>query len=304
MPEAPNAAPARPVHASVAYLRIPQFEGLGVAEQVAQKERLFGRTRDGLSALRPEDRAILDADDGLALVLLGEPADALELCQRIHERDAFEPVQIGLSYGPIAVSAAGVDGRVLGDGLAGACAAARFAEPDRLLVTESFARALRFTAPERAADLTKAGDFTDTRVRQHVLYAPDPGRSALRRRRFVLYAVGGVAAILLAGVIGRGIYQPYARSRPGVVVLDVRPRAEVYVDGVFHGRTPPMTELQLPPGAHRVQLRNPGSLPYNATVDVKPADRQTLSHTFARAAQPAPAPKSDWWRDLKRKFGA
>ena len=296
-------APARPVHASVAYLRIPGFEGLPVAEQVAHKERLFARTTEALGAVAHADRAVLDADDGLALVLLREPQDALDTCERIHERDAFEPVQIGLNYGPLALSSPGTDGRVFGDGLAGAAAAARFAEPDRLLVTEGFARALRVTAPARAADLGKAGDFTDTRVRQHVLYERDPGRSRIRHRRFALYAVGGVAAILLIGVIARGIYQPYVRSRPGLLVLDVRPRGDVYVDGVFHGRSPPMTEIALAPGPHRVQLRSPGMPQHSLLVEVKPGERHNISHTFTRAAE-APRQKGDWWRELKRKFGA
>jgi hypothetical protein len=303
MPEASNpTASSRPVHASVAYLRIPQFEDLPVAEQVAQKERLFERTADALAGLAAADRVVLDTDDGLALVLLCEPHHALDACERIHGSDEFHALQVGVGFGPLARSAGGDDLHVVGDGLSGAAAAARFAGPDRLLVTDAFARALRITAPTRAADLARAGDFTDTRVRQHVLFAPDPGRSALRRRRFALYTVGGVAALLLAGVIGRGIYQPIVRSRPGVVALDVKPRGDVYVDGAFHGRTPPLTEISLSPGLHRVQIRSAGFPQHNMLVDVKPGERQTLAYTFSRSASEAPR-KSDWWRDLKRRFG-
>lgn len=304
MPQASTAAGASSVYASVAYLRIPHFEDLPVAEQVAHKERLFARTTEALTRVSPDDRAVLDADDGLALLLLGEPGEALDACERIHAHDTFEPVQVGLSYGPVARASDGSDARVVGDALTAACAAARFAEPDRLLVTDGFARALRITAPARGADLARAGDFTDTRVRQHVLYAPDPGRSRQRQRRFALYAIGGVAAILLMGVIGRGVYQPIVRSRPGVLVLDVRPRGDIYVDGVFHGRTPPLTEVSLPPGPHRVQIRASGFAQHNMLVEVKPGERQTLAHAFSRSASEAPRPKSDWWRDLKRKFGA
>jgi hypothetical protein len=300
MPEASNgAASSRPVHASVAYLRVPHFEDLPVAEQVAQKERLFALTAGALAGVAPADRAVLDTDDGLALVLLCEPHRALDVCEAIHGHDEFHPIQVGVGFGPLARAADGDDPHVVGDGLTGA---ARFAEPDRLLVTDAFARALRITAPARAADLARAGDFTDTRVRQHVLYAPDPGRSALRRRRFALYTVGGVAAILLAGVIGRGIYQPIVRSRPGVLVLDVRPRGEVYVDGAFHGRTPPLAEVSLAPGPHRVQIRSAGFPQHNMLVEVKPGERQTLAYTFSRGAAEAPR-KSDWWRELKRKLG-
>ena len=303
---------ASPVYASVAYVRIPGFEGLPVAEQVANKERLMGRAQEALASVDSADRAVLDADDGLAIVLFAEPARALALSESMHQQDAFEPLQVGLNFGPLALTAADdADARVLGDGLGAAAAAARFAEPDRLLVTEGFARALRMSDPARAADLAKAGDFTDTRVRQHVLYAPDPNRSILRRRRFALYAVGGVAAMLLLGVIARGIYQPILRSRPGTVALEVKPRGEVYVDGVYHGRVPPLTEVQLPPGPHRVQLRNPGSLTHTMSIEVKPGERMTVSHTFVRVPEPPrrpsqqqPQPQPDFWRDLRRKFGA
>ena len=40
-------------------------------------------------------------------------------------------------------------------------------------------------------------------------------------------------------------------------------------------------------------------------VEVKPGERQTLTHTFARTAQEAPRSRGgDWWRELKRKFGS
>lgn len=304
MPPSSTPVPRRPVHASVAYLRIPHFEDLPVAEQVAQKERLFARTGDAIALHEPQDRVVLDADDGLAIVLLCEPHEALDTCERIHGHDAYEPVQVGLGFGPLARDSEGSDPHVVGDALIGAAAAARFAEPDRLLVTDAFARALRITAPARAADLGRAGDFTDTRVRQHVLYASDAGRAALRKRRFALYAVGGVASMLLLGVIGRGIYQPFRRSRPGVLVLDVKPRGDVYVDGTFHGRTPPLTEVSLAPGPHRVQIRSAGFAQHNVLIEIKPGEPQTLSHTFTRTAEPASKPKSDFWRDLKRRFGS
>src|SRR4051812_27649143 len=159
MPPDSSVPSTRPVHASVAYLRIPHFEDLPVAEQVTHKERLFSRTAQALTSVAPEDRAVLDADDGLALVMLGEPVRALDACEQIHAHDTFDPVQVGLSYGPVALASGGSDPHVVGDALSGACAAARFAEPDRLLVTDGFARALRVTAPARGADLARAGDL-------------------------------------------------------------------------------------------------------------------------------------------------
>ena len=65
----------------------------------------------------------------------------------------------------------------------------------------------------------------------------------------------------------------------------------------------PLTEVSLAPGPHRVQIRSAGFSQHNALVDVKPGERQTLTYTFSRSASESAPRKSDWWRDLKRKFG-
>ena len=167
-------APATPTSANVAFLRIPQFATLPVSEQASLKERLEGRARSAIAGLAPDERAMLDADDGLAIVLFCEPARALDIAQALHGSAPEAPLQAGLNYGPLALTSRGGDARVFGDGLSAAAAAARFASPERLLVTHDFAKALRSRDPARAADLATAGDFTDTRVRLHSFYTPDP----------------------------------------------------------------------------------------------------------------------------------
>ena len=122
----------------------------------------------------------------------------------------------------------------------------------------------------------------------------------MRQRKLAVFALGGTILILLLGVLGRDIYQPLFQSRPAIVKLEVRPRGEVFVDGNSVGRIPPLTQLEVPPGKHRVVVRSPGVKPYEVSLDLQPGQRITLTHTFP---QPAPA-KPDRWRDLKKRFGS
>jgi hypothetical protein len=293
-----NSIAAHPVHASIAYVRIAWFEALTVAEQASRKERLETSARAALGQVAASDRVVLDADDGLVVVLFGEPARAMDVALALHGGPGRE-LQAGLNYGPLALTSPGAEGRVFGDGLAQAAAAARFAS-DRLLVTDTFAKALHASSPERAVELIPAGEFTDTRVRMHAFHTPDVKRRGARRRKLATFAVGGTVLILLLGVLGRDIYQPLFQSRPAVVRLDVKPRGEVFVDGNLVGRIPPLTQIEVPPGKHRLVIRSAGVRPFESALDLAPGQRLTITHTFP----PPPQQKPDFWRDLKKRFGS
>ena len=293
-----STAAAHPVHASVAFLRIARFDSLSVAEQAARKARLEDCVRGVLAQVPDARRAVLDADDGLALVLFDSPVRALDLALDLRKAAADLEIQAGLNYGPLALTAG--EPRVYGDGLAEAAAAAKSAGPEKPLVTEAFTRALEAAAPDRAAELVHAGEFTDTRVRVHTFFTPDPERRSVRRRKLAVFAVGGTVLILLLGVIGRDIYQPLFQSRPAVVKLEVKPRGEVFVDGNSVGKVPQLTQIEVAPGKHKLVVRHPGVKPYEVNLDLAPGQRITLTHTFP----PPPAPKPDRWRDLKRRFGS
>jgi serine/threonine-protein kinase len=66
----------------------------------------------------------------------------------------------------------------------------------------------------------------------------------------------------------------------GKIVLAVSPWGEVYVDGRLHGTTPPLAELELPPGRHRVEIRNSAQLPYHAFVELQAGQTQPIRHSF------------------------
>lgn len=294
-----TAAP-HPVHASVAFLRISDFESLAVDVQAARKESVEEAARAALAQVIPGERIVLDAEDGLAVVMFGNPSQAMDLALALQAKAHHTPLQGGLNYGPLALTSRGSDTRVFGDGLSEAATAARFATAGTTLVTEGFTRALQASEPERATELVPAGDFTDSRVRMHSFYKPDRMRRIQRRRKIAVFAAGGAILILLLGVLGRDIYQPLFQTRPAIVRLDVKPRGEVFVDGNSVGRIPPLTQIEVAPGRHKLTIRSPGAKPYETNLDLAPGQKLTLTYTF-----PAPPPqKPDFWRDLKKKFGS
>lgn len=56
-------------------------------------------------------------------------------------------------------------------------------------------------------------------------------------------------------------------AAPGWLVVSSKPWGSLYVDGRAHGTTP-QTNLWLPPGVHRVEIRRPGFEPFVASVTI------------------------------------
>ena len=74
----------------------------------------------------------------------------------------------------------------------------------------------------------------------------------------------------------------YAAKRVGLVALDVSPKADVLVNGVLAGTTPPMTQLKLPVGAQVITLRTEGFDPFVLSVNVRPDQPVELRHVFSK----------------------
>jgi hypothetical protein len=66
----------------------------------------------------------------------------------------------------------------------------------------------------------------------------------------------------------------------GSLRLSVEPWAEVWVDGKSVGLTPPLKQLTLSAGTHRVELRNGDLAPHTVSVDVPAGKFATVRHRF------------------------
>ena len=67
----------------------------------------------------------------------------------------------------------------------------------------------------------------------------------------------------------------------GTLLLAVLPWGDIYIDGKRQGTTPPLATIDLPPGRHRVEIRNPSQPSYFALIQVRAGERQRLEYRFA-----------------------
>ncbi|HTS23958.1 MAG TPA: serine/threonine-protein kinase [Casimicrobiaceae bacterium] len=75
--------------------------------------------------------------------------------------------------------------------------------------------------------------------------------------------------------------QTAVASKPfGRLALAISPWGEVYVDGKRKGISPPMTELKLAPGKHRIEIRNAKFPPHSETLNVRPGGYAKIRHKF------------------------
>jgi hypothetical protein len=68
--------------------------------------------------------------------------------------------------------------------------------------------------------------------------------------------------------------------RIGKVRFSIKPWGEVIVDGKSKGVSPPLKELSIPEGRHRIQIRN-GDFPgYDSELEVKAGSKDEIAHSF------------------------
>jgi hypothetical protein len=60
----------------------------------------------------------------------------------------------------------------------------------------------------------------------------------------------------------------------------IRPWGEVLVDGKSRGISPPLKELSLAAGRHRIEIRNPGFAGYAGDVVVEAGRSTVVNHSF------------------------
>ena len=69
-------------------------------------------------------------------------------------------------------------------------------------------------------------------------------------------------------------------GEPGFITFAISPWGEVYVDGKRQGVSPPLQEVQVSPGPHKVEVRNTTFTPYVQSIEVKPEERFRIRHRF------------------------
>jgi hypothetical protein len=190
------------VFASVVFLKVQEFARRAASEQARLRAQLEAVVAVVTAEIDPAARIVLDASDGVAIVVLRDPQAALRLGERaLSAAAAGLPLSAGINHGAVQPSGEKGARGMAGDGIAVAAAAAEFASPSRLLASRAFRDALADAAPGREALLARAETFSDPGLRAYELFGLDP-RAERRRRRF--YAVASVLAfaILLGGGIG------------------------------------------------------------------------------------------------------
>jgi len=74
--------------------------------------------------------------------------------------------------------------------------------------------------------------------------------------------------------------EPATDADTGTVRLNVLPWDEVHVDDRKFGVAPPLRDIALKPGSHRIEIRNPGFASYVQLVDVKAGEEIRIRHQF------------------------
>ena len=320
-----------PTLASVIVLKLREFTRQPVIEQVRLKASLETLVRVAIEPLPAAGRAVLEVPDGLALVVLGSPGQALDLALRAQAAAADLPLCIGVNHGPIKAASEALRGPGLyGDGLASGVTLANAAAPGRLVASRSFREALKDAAPVRATELRRAGVYTDANVRTHELFTLD--RRSVLARRWPLIVFG---TLTVAAIIGAGFAARHARLdvppipepppvRPAVIHLAITPRGDVYIDGMLQGSNPPLTEIEVYPGPHTIEVRNAANPPLRLELSLGSGEEMTITHSFAapkpqavsppKKSAPKSAPKKekppernktpgDYWRQFRRDVG-
>jgi hypothetical protein len=396
-----QAASNRTFICSVVFLDIVEYSKKPVAEQIVFKERLNNLLTEALADVPVNDRIILDTGDGAALSFIGDPEDAL--LTSLSLRDALAIAQplgpqmkmrIGINLGPVKlVKDINSHPNIIGDGINVAQRVMSFAAPGQILVSRSFHEVVSRMSDDYGLLFHYEGSRTDKHVREHEVYAVQPGvpinRRASRRKELsqsqgkpVLDRLAGSASFIASGLrhsprvsaalaavailavaVGirlqreqaapvaaakspppqivaappsgpnkpvsesategasiapsadrrdakesakapaaptpearpsAGESRPTTGARPsatggsGKVVLTVTPWGDIYVDGRHLGATPPLQDISLGAGSHRLEIRHPDFPPHVRTIEVRAGARVTVSHWFQPEEQPNP----------------
>ena len=203
-PKTPTSPTNPSFYASVAFLKIQEFARRPATEQARLRAQLHAVIAVTAADISPGRRVMLDAADGAAIVVLGDPRGALRLAERALTAVAVGlPLSAGLNHGAVQLAGKKSGEGMTGDGISVAAAVAAFAAPARVLASRSFRDAMAEVAPGREAALASAGTFTDPGLRTHEVFTPNERAAERRSRRYNAIAVVLAIAIVTGAVVKR-----------------------------------------------------------------------------------------------------
>ncbi len=157
---------------SVLFIDIVAYSTKVVAEQYEIKQRFNGMVASALELLKRRDRVIMDTGDGVAIVFLGDPEDALVVGVVLREHSAKMPMRMGINLGPVKlISDLNDQVNVIGDGINVAQRVMSFAEPGQLLVSASYHDVVSRQSVEYANLFVREGRRQDKHVREYDVYS-------------------------------------------------------------------------------------------------------------------------------------
>ncbi len=161
---------------SVVFVDIVEYTKKTVATQLAQRGWFNGMLFEALQGVSQEERIVIDAGDGAAICLLGDPeeavfiANALRVAIAEHAYPDFA-LRIGVNLGPVKM-AKDIHGRpnIIGDGINVAQRVMSFAEPNQILVSRSYFDIVSRISEEYERLFRYQGEHKDKHVRAHQVY--------------------------------------------------------------------------------------------------------------------------------------
>jgi hypothetical protein len=189
--------------ASVVFLRIQDFASRSASEQARQRAQLEAVVAVTTAELAPASRIVLDASDGVVIVVLANPQGALRLAERALSASlAGLPLCAGLNHGAVRLlGGTGGEGQAMvGDGIAVAASVAQFAPAAELRASRAFRDALADAVPGQEASLVPKGAASDASLRSHELFTRDRTELQRRRRTYAALSATAVVALLATGI--------------------------------------------------------------------------------------------------------
>lgn len=248
--------------------------------------------QSALAGWEAQRRVVLDAGGDLAVVGEVAPSAVLEAARRLVAAAPAGSVAVALHRGPVRAAPDGTGAaRISGDAIETARALAGLQAGHPIVTSLALRDALAAESPRLAGQLRSAGEQVDANLRSHAVYLFDPELARQRVSRRRLLHTLALVSLLGVGWAGRQARHAWEEAhRPAVLLLDIRPASEVFVDGELMGSTPQLARLNLPPGPHTIEIRSGRARPLRLQVQLKPGEEFPVRHVFAPPARRAPAP--------------